>query len=67
MMDFNDINVPFKYERLNCLFTNTGFAFCAAAPLRRLLRHVMAKVGGAGRELTFYYTSTSERYWTYHS
>ena len=49
------------------LFTNAGFAFCDAAPLRRLLRHVMVKVGGAGRKLTFYYTSTSECYWTYHS
>ena len=62
MIDFDNINVPFKYERLNCLFTNAGFAFCAAAPLRRLLRHVTAKVGVAGRELTFYYTSSSERY-----
>ena len=60
MMDFDDI---IKYDRLYS--TNAVFAICAAAPLRRLLRHVTTKVGGASRELTFYYTSTSERYWTY--
>ena len=35
MMDFDNVNIPFKYERLNCRFTNAGFAFCAMATLQR--------------------------------